>query len=92
WAFIRQFSPYHNLDAGKKYPPILITTATSDDRVGPGHARKMAAKMQQLGIPDVWFFENTEGGHSAAADKAQSAFKGAMVSEFLLHYIGRDAH
>ncbi|MGP9419097.1 prolyl oligopeptidase family serine peptidase [Ewingella sp. AOP9-I1-14] len=92
WAFIRQFSPYHNLDAGKKYPPILITTATSDDRVGPGHARKMAAKMQQLGIPDVWFFENTEGGHSAAADKAQSAFKRAMVSEFLLHYIGRDAH
>jgi len=92
WAFIRAFSPYHNIDAGKKYPPVLFTTATSDDRVGPGHARKMAAKMQALGVPDVWFYENTEGGHSAAADKAQSAFKRAMVSEFLLRFIGRDAH
>lgn len=90
WAFIRRFSPYHNLDASKTYPPVLITTATSDDRVGPDHARKMAAKMQKLGIPNVWFYENTEGGHSAAADKAQAAFKRAMVSEFLLRYIGRD--
>lgn len=92
WAFIRAFSPYHNIDAAKKYPPALFTTATSDDRVGPGHARKMAAKMQALGIPDIWFYENTEGGHSAAADKAQSAFKRAMVSEFLLRFIGRDVH
>lgn len=91
WAFIRHFSPYHNIDGRKKYPPILITTATSDDRVGPGHARKMAARMQQSGMADVWFYENTEGGHSAAADKAQSAFKRAMISEFLLRYIGRDA-
>lgn len=89
WAFIREFSPYHNLDATKKYPPVLITTATSDDRVGPDHARKMAAKMQAMGIPDVYFYENTDGGHSAAADKAQSAFKCVMVSEFLLHFIGR---
>lgn len=89
WAFIRAFSPYHNIDPAKKYPPVLFTTATSDDRVGPGHARKMAARMQALGVPDVWFYENTEGGHSAAADKAQSAFKLAMESEFLLHFIGR---
>lgn len=89
WAFIREFSPYHNISPAKKYPPVLFSTATSDDRVGPDHARKMAAKMQALGVPDVWFYENTEGGHSAAADKAQSAFKRAMVSEFLLHYIGR---
>lgn len=89
WAFIREFSPYHNIDPQKKYPPVLFSTATSDDRVGPDHARKMAAKMQALGIPDVYFYENTEGGHSAAADKTQSAFKRALVSEFLLHFIGR---
>ena len=89
WAFIREFSPYHNLSPAKKYPPVLFSTATSDDRVGPDHARKMAAKMQAMGIPDVYFYENTEGGHSAAADKAQSAFKRAMVSEFLLRFIGR---
>lgn len=89
WAFIREFSPYHNLDPAKKYPPVLFSTATSDDRVGPDHARKMAAKMQALGIPDVYFYENTEGGHSAAADKTQSAFKRVLVSEFLLHFIGR---
>ncbi|MGC6386069.1 prolyl oligopeptidase family serine peptidase [Ewingella sp. S1.OA.A_B6] len=91
WAFIRAFSPYYNIDATKKYPPVLFTTATSDDRVGPGHARKMAAKMQALGIPEVWFYENTEGGHSAAADKAQSAFKRAMVSQFLLRFTGRSS-
>ncbi len=89
WAFIQAFSPYHNIDATKKYPPVLFTTTTSDDRVGPGHARKMAAKMQALGLPEVWFYENTEGGHSAAADKAQSAFKRAMVSEFLLRFTGQ---
>ncbi|MFU2318467.1 prolyl oligopeptidase family serine peptidase [Rahnella sp. PCH160] len=89
WAYIRAFSPYHNIDPQKKYPPVLFSTATSDDRVGPDHARKMAAKMQALGIPDVYFYENTEGGHSAAADKTQSAFKRALVSEFLLHFIGR---
>ena len=91
WEFIREFSPYHNIDPAKKYPPVLFSTATSDDRVGPDHARKMAAKMQALGIPDVYFYENTEGGHSAAADKAQSAFKRVMVSEFLLKFIGRES-
>jgi len=87
WAYIQAFSPYHNIDPLKIYPPVLLSTATSDDRVGPGHARKMAAKMQQLGIEDVYFYENTEGGHSAAADKAQNAFKRALVSEFLWRYI-----
>lgn len=87
WAYIQKFSPYHNIDALKTYPPVLFTTATSDDRVGPGHARKMAAKMQQLGIENVYFYENTEGGHSAAADKAQGAFKRALVSEFLWRYL-----
>ncbi|KAB7897985.1 prolyl oligopeptidase family serine peptidase [Rouxiella sp. S1S-2] len=87
WAYIQAFSPYHNIDPLKIYPPVLFSTATSDDRVGPGHARKMAAKMQQLGIENVYFYENTEGGHSAAADKAQNAFKRALVSEFLWRYL-----
>jgi len=88
WAFIQHFSPYHNIDSTVTYPPVLFTTATSDDRVGPVHARKMAAKMQKLGIEEVYFYENTQGGHSAVADKAQSAFHEALISEFLMNKIG----
>lgn len=83
WAFIETFSPYHNLSEGNTYPPVLFYTATSDDRVGPVQARKMAARMQQLGIPDVWFYENREGGHGAAADNKQSAHLHASAYEFL---------
>jgi prolyl oligopeptidase len=83
WEFIQRFSPYHNLKAGKSYPPVLFYTATSDDRVGPVQARKMAAKMQELGIPDVWFYENREGGHGAAADNKQTAHLEAANYEFL---------
>ncbi len=83
WAFIRTFSPYQNVKAEASYPPILFYTATSDDRVGPVQARKMAAKMQAMGYDDVWFYENTEGGHGAAADNRQSAFMRALASEFL---------
>jgi prolyl oligopeptidase len=83
WEFVRTFSPYHNLDASKSYPPILFYTATSDDRVGPVQARKMAARMQDMGIPDVWFYENREGGHGAAADNKQSAHMRATIFEFL---------
>jgi prolyl oligopeptidase len=83
WKFIQTFSPYQNVKQGEKYPPILFYTATSDDRVGPVQARKMAAKMQAMGYDDVWFYENTEGGHGAAADNKQSAFMRALASEFL---------
>ena len=83
WAYIKTFSPYHNIKAGVSYPPVLFYTATSDDRVNPSHARKMAARMQQMGYPQAYFYENTEGGHSAAADKKQAAFHGALVSEFM---------
>jgi prolyl oligopeptidase len=68
---------------GEKYPPILFYTATSDDRVGPVQARKMAAQMQAMGHDNVWFYENTEGGHGAAADNRQSDFMRALASEFL---------
>ncbi|MDN5808165.1 MAG: prolyl oligopeptidase family serine peptidase [Brevibacterium sp.] len=83
WAFIQKFSPYHLLEEGADYPPVLFWTATSDDRVGPVQARKMAARMQGRGISDVWFFEDTEGGHSAASDNKQAAFTRALSYRFL---------
>ena len=49
WAFIKEYSPYHNISAEFSYPPILITTSTNDDRAHPGHARKMAAALQNAG-------------------------------------------
>lgn len=83
WEFIQKFSPYHLLHDGADYPPVLFWTATSDDRVGPVQARKMAARMQNRGIDDVWFFEDTEGGHSAASDNKQAAFTRALSYRFL---------
>jgi prolyl oligopeptidase len=82
WAFIRTFSPYHNVKPGAKYPPVLFTTSTRDDRVHPGHARKMMAKMKDLGY-DVRYYENVEGGHSGAADNAQAAYMNALAYTFL---------
>jgi len=82
WAFIRTFSPYHNLKAGVSYPPTLFTTSTRDDRVHPGHARKMAARMLETGN-DVLYYENIEGGHGGAATNAQQAHMNALVYAFL---------
>jgi prolyl oligopeptidase len=89
WAFIQTFSPYHNLRDGVSYPPVLFYTATSDDRVGPVQARKMAARMQARGIEDVLFYENREGGHAGSADNAQKAQMQAMSFEFFkMHLFG----
>jgi len=82
WAFIRGFSPYHNLDAAREYPPILITTSTRDDRVHPAHARKMTARLRELEKP-VLYYENIEGGHGGAADNRQRAFMDALGWTFL---------
>jgi len=82
WAFIRSFSPYHNVEKSVKYPRTLFTTSTRDDRVHPGHARKMAAKMKDLGH-NVIYYENIEGGHAAAADNKQAAFMEALDYTFL---------
>ena len=89
WAFLRRYSPYHNVDEGTAYPPLLVTTSTRDDRVHPGHARKMVAKMRDLGH-DVAYYENIEGGHGGAADNAQSAYMWALVYEFLWRELGED--
>ncbi len=83
WAFIKTFSPYQNVRAGMHYPDVLFHTTTSDDRVGPVQARKMAAKMEAMGYKHVWFFENTEGGHGAGADNAQAATMHALTYDFL---------
>jgi prolyl oligopeptidase len=82
WAFIKEYSPYHNISAERHYPAVLITTSTRDDRVHPGHARKMAAALEAVGQP-VRYYENTEGGHSGAANNAQAAFQTAVIYEFL---------
>ena len=82
WAFIQTFSPYHLVDARPSYPPILLTTSTQDDRVHPGHARKMAARLIELG-KDVTYWENVEGGHGGAADAPQQATMQALIYTFL---------
>lgn len=82
WAFMRNFSPYQNLRKGVSYPPVLFVTSTRDDRVHPGHARKMMARMLEMGS-DVRYYENTEGGHAAAADNEQEAHMWALTYQFL---------
>lgn len=87
WEFIKTFSPYHLFDPAKTYPPVLFTTSTRDDRVHPGHARKMAAKMIEAG-KDVTYYENIEGGHGGAANNAQSAHMSALAYSFLWQQLG----
>ncbi|MDP2304651.1 MAG: prolyl oligopeptidase family serine peptidase [Pseudomonadota bacterium] len=82
WAFIEQYSPYHNLRADGAYPRVLFTTSTRDDRVHPGHARKMAARMLEQGH-DLLYYENIEGGHGGAADNKQAAHMWALSYTFL---------
>jgi prolyl oligopeptidase len=82
WSYIRTFSPYHNVEKSVHYPRTLFTTSTRDDRVHPGHARKMVAMMREQGH-DVLLYENIEGGHGAAADNKQSAFMDALAFTFL---------
>lgn len=81
-AFLRKISPYHNLKAGVKYPEPFFVTSTKDDRVHPGHARKMAAKMQQMKLPFL-YYENIDGGHSAAANQRERAKRVALEFTYL---------
>jgi prolyl oligopeptidase len=82
WKYIQTFSPYHLFDPKKTYPPVIFLTSTRDDRVHPGHARKMAAKMIDAG-KDVTYYENIEGGHGGAANNAQAAHMAALAYSFL---------
>jgi prolyl oligopeptidase len=87
WAFLARYSPYHNVRAEQRLPPVLFTTSTRDDRVHPGHARKMAARMAGQGH-DVTYYENIEGGHGGAADNAQRADLYALEFAFLWQRLG----
>jgi len=82
WAYIKEYSPYHNLEETADYPKVLFTTTTRDDRVHPGHARKMAAKMADMGH-EYFYFENTEGGHGAGVTNEQRAFMIAIEYTYL---------
>jgi prolyl oligopeptidase len=80
--WLRRYSPYHNVDPDTDYPKVLFTTSTRDDRVHPGHARKMMARMRDQGH-EVLYYENIEGGHGGAADNKQAAFMSALAWSFL---------
>lgn len=82
WAYIEKYSPYHNVKADAKYPRVLFTTSTKDDRVHPGHARKMMALLKDLGY-DSLLYENIEGGHAGASNNAQIAYRQALSYSFL---------
>ncbi|NKC29442.1 prolyl oligopeptidase family serine peptidase [Falsiroseomonas selenitidurans] len=89
WAFIRHFSAYHAAEPGRPYPPILLATTRRDDRVHPGHARKMAAKLQALGY-DALLLEPEAGGHGYGKDNAEVASFAALGAAFLRRAIGWD--
>ncbi|WP_427913088.1 prolyl oligopeptidase family serine peptidase [Ramlibacter sp. MMS24-I3-19] len=88
WAFIGRYSPYQQVKPGVRYPRVLFTTSTRDDRVHPAHARKMVARMQAQGH-DVLYYENTEGGHGGAADPKQQAHLRALEFAYLWMQLGR---
>ncbi len=82
WDFIKTYSPYQNVQANTKYPTVLFTTSTRDDRVHPGHARKMMARMEEQGHA-VKYYENIEGGHGGSANNKQAAYMQALAYSFL---------
>jgi len=87
WAWISRYSPYQNIKKDAKLPRVLFTTSTRDDRVHPGHARKMAARLRELGHP-LLYWENIEGGHGGAADNGQKAQMMALEYSFLWLQLG----
>ncbi len=87
WAYIGRYSPYQNIHPDRTYPRPLIMTTTRDDRVHPGHARKMAARMLAQGHP-VFFYENTEGGHGAGVTPEQRALSAALTYAYLWSRLG----
>ncbi|MDZ4852124.1 MAG: prolyl oligopeptidase family serine peptidase [Pirellulaceae bacterium] len=82
WEFIQTYSPYQNVKPSVHYPAVLFTTSTRDDRVHPGHARKMMARMEEQGH-EVLYYENIEGGHGGAANNRQAAYMQALSFTFL---------
>jgi prolyl oligopeptidase len=88
WAWIAPYSPYQNAARGLGYPPVFFYLSTRDDRVHPGHARKMAAKLNATGN-ETYFHEYLEGGHSVGADRGEDATRAALLWAFLTKKIGK---
>ena len=87
WDFLKEISAYHQATPGRDYPPILIATSRRDDRVHPGHARKMAAKLQAMGY-EAWFYEPAAGGHGYGKDNRERASFTALGYNFMRRAIG----
>jgi prolyl oligopeptidase len=87
WAWLQTYSAYHAARPGQKYPPILIATTRRDDRVHPGHARKMTAKLQAMGY-EAWFYEPAAGGHGYGKDNRERASFTVLGFSFLKSKIG----
>jgi len=90
-AALAAYSPYQHVRPDAAYPPVLLTTSTADDRVHPGHARKMAARLQAAGHKATLFFEETEGGHGGRGDRRPQAEQVAMKYVFLQRALGGSA-
>ena len=91
WDFIKEYSPYHNIDPDTEYPKAFFTTSTRDDRVHPAHARKMVARMREMGH-ELYYFENTVGGHAGASDFTQAARNEALIYSYLWDQLGNGSH
>ena len=87
WEWLKTYSAYHAAVPGLSYPPILIATTRRDDRVHPGHARKMAAKLQAMGY-EVYFYEPAAGGHGYGKDNKERASFQVLGFRFLKSKIG----
>ena len=86
WAFIKEYSPYQNIEKGADYPTVLFYTSTQDDRVHPGHARKMAAALEELDY-DFYYYENMEGGHGGTANQDQLAMRTALEYAYFIRML-----
>ena len=87
WSFIKTYSPYQHVERGRNYPPVLLYTSTKDDRVHPGHARKMVAKLKEYGYR-VDYYENMEGGHAGVSNNKQQAYLTALIYSYLWEKLG----
>ncbi|BAM86639.1 putative prolyl oligopeptidase [Bradyrhizobium oligotrophicum S58] len=87
WGWLQTYSAYHTAEPGQPYPPILIATTRRDDRVHPGHARKMTAKLQAMGY-DTWFYEPAAGGHGYGTDNRERASFITLGTRFLARHVG----
>jgi prolyl oligopeptidase len=90
WRYLSSVSAYHTAAPGKHYPPILIGTNGSDDRVHCGNGRKLAAKLQAIGYMETYYYEPATGGHAYGTNCTQVATFMALGLRFMRHAIGRE--